>query len=739
MVGDTAAAVIWPVVVLALGGLSLPLCARVFPDPTTRTAFAVPLGLAWLTLGSFWLGRLSLPLAPAASVGVLAALSIALFRRDGLDVPGRPAATAAAVFATGYGIVLGIQAVDPAITATGETYWNFALVQSLLRTATLPPQDPWFAGEPIQYYYGGHLLIATVAELLGTPGREAFALGKAVVSGALFVAAYGVAGGLAAIRDRSPLAAGLFGTFFVGLASNLHPPLTAGLVGLPRSTADRVLGFLGVTGSEPWGWAPFSPIDAAHFAFTSTDFPMYTAFLTGIHPHWVSPPFLLLLVGILGGYWVTPPEAQRRRLGLLGMATPVIGLVAIVNTWSLPTAAGLVGLTVALAPTDPRLLLSEPGGVDSTRREWLERVALGGFASIAVLVIGLAWVAPYYLRGLAGDPGLGLLPARSTVWYFVVGYGGFLLVFAVYLGVEIRNAGLLHRFRLPALVGALALLGFALLASFPGLILVLPVLVGGLALRRHDPTDFLSVLLVAGAGLVLLVEVAYVAESAEPGRINTVYKVYMQVWVLWGPAAGVAAARLAGLGTTPEVRVPAWRPAFCTFVVALLSVYAVVGVVGFASFAVAEGVDPSIDGLGHLEADHPDEAVAIDWLAARPGQPTIASAPVPENRLYTFEAAPAASLTGIPTVLGWNHEADYRGKAAYAARLAAVDRIYSGGPAERARTLREHGVDYIWVGDAERERYCPIDYSREPGISVAFRSGDVTVYAIDRSNLTGES
>ena len=736
MVGGVAAALGWPVVVLAIGGITLPFAARVFPDPTTRTAFAVPLGLAWVTLGSFWLGRLSFPLAPAASIGLLAVLAVALVRRDGLDGPVRPAATAAAVFAAGYGLVLAIQAVDPAITATGETYWNFALVQSLLRTTALPPQDPWFAGEPVRYYYGGHLLIAALAELLGTPGREAFAVGKAVVSGALFVGAYGVAGGLAAVRDRSPLPAGLLGVFFVGLASNLHPPVTAGLGWTSDSTADRVLRLLDVSGSEPWGWAPFSPIDAAHFSFTNTDFPMYTAFLTGIHPHWVSPPFLLLLVGLLGAYWLTPAGDRRRRLGLLGLATPIVGLVAFVNTWSLPTAGGLVGLVVALAPANPRSLLIGEVIDGSPLRVWTERLALGGVAGVTAVALGIAWVAPYYLRGLAGEPGLGLLPTRSGAWFFVVGYGGFLLVFAASLGVELRGTGLAHRARLSVLAGALALIGLAWLASFPGLVLVMPVLVGGLALRRRDPTDFLSVLLVAGAGLVLLVEVAYVAEAAEPGRLNTVYKVYMQAWVIWGPAAGVAAARLAGLGV-PGVRVPTWRPVFCALLVALLSVYAVVGVLGFASFAFVEGVEPSIDGLDHLGTDHPDVAAAVGWLADRPGQPTIASAPVPEDRLYTFEAAPAASLTGIPTLLGWNHEADYRGEAAYAARLAAVDRIYAGTPAERARTLREHGVDYVWVGAAERDRYGRLDYGREPGISVAFRSGDITIYGVDRTALEG--
>ena len=49
-----------------------------------------------------------------------------------------------------------------------------------------------------------------------------------------------------------------------------------------------------------------------------------------------------------------------------------------------------------------------------------------------------------------------------------------------------------------------------------------------------------------------------------------------------------------------------------------------------------------------------------------------------------------------------------------------VDTIYAGTQRERAHTLREYNVMYIWVGDGENTRYITIDYSREPGISTAF-------------------
>lgn len=728
----------WLAFVLLLGAVALPVTARTFVSRGgTGAAFAIPVGLAVVTLGTFWLGRLSFRFAPLVAVVLLAATAVVLVRRRQEDaaVPLRAYGEAAAVFTAGFGLTLVVQAATPAITAGGEAYWNFALVQSLLRTAQLPPQDPWFAGEPVRYYYGGHLLVAALAELLATPGRYAFGLGKAVAYGAFVVAAYGVASHVAALQDRPHRPAGLLAAFVVGLASNLHPPLWVGFSVLPAGVAGPLAAASPFDEAVLAGASSFDLVEAAHFSFTNTDFPVYTQFFRGIHPHVVSPPFLLLLVGVLVAYWYTPTEDRRRRLGLLVVTTPVVGLVALINTWSLPTACGLVALTVALAPAHPLALVARRwDAARSPVGDWLWRLAAGAIVGVLAGVVGLLWVAPYVLRGMAGDPGIGVLPSRSSPWFFVIGYGGFLLAFAAYLASELRTEAWSRRASLAAVAVAVGLLGVGWLADFAGLVFVAPILLGALVLLGRDRPNVVPVLIVAGAGLVLLVEVAYVQESAEPGRYNTVYKVYMQTWAVWAPAAGLALAHLAGRAPSgPEP--PRWRPVFVAVLVIALAGYGVVGIASHVNYALGDEAQPTLDGLAYLADDHPDQAAAIEWLAAHPGQPTMVSSPVPEHRLYRFNASPAASLTGVPTLVGWNHEADYRGEAAYRERVAVVDTIYAGARAQRAHALREYDVTFIWVGERERERYATIDYSREPGITTAFHQGDVTIYRVDTAAL----
>jgi len=88
------------------------------------------------------------------------------------------------------------------------------------------PEDMWFAGEPVAYYYGGHLVAAiltkiTVGLRVTTPTTSRWRATQRLVT-----AVYGLAGP----RRRRPwnlpaVPQALSGAFFVGVASNLSTPV----------------------------------------------------------------------------------------------------------------------------------------------------------------------------------------------------------------------------------------------------------------------------------------------------------------------------------------------------------------------------------------------------------------------------------------------------------------------------------------------------------------------------------
>ena len=786
-----ALVLVWLVVYAGLAALGYPLAARLFRGFRTRGAgFALPVALVTAWLPVYWLGKLHYGPATVAVgllvlVGVAAALALdrdALGNREfrpaaDLPVNRRAIAEVAVVFALAFGFLVAVRAVDPSVHAIGgEKYLDFGLLNSILRAEALPPEDFWFAGEPVQYYYGGHLVAAMLATLTGTAPEFAYNLALAGFYAMLVTAAYDLASSVAAERGSDPLVAGGVAAFFVGLASNLH---TAGgvVLGLLPPDARATLGHddvpaygLGGEGFGYWGASRVITDSVGDRGFpTINEFPLF-AWLNGdLHAHMMGTPFLLLAAAIGFALYLTPASARRRRLGLLAVV-PLLGLFQVVtDTWSFPSVFGVTYLALALAPAEPTDLLPAAAAerVRATTRSVAESLDAkeGDAASrtltelqrllvplgvVALLGAVTAVLAMPFLSGTSGGRSIEFLPAkaRSGLGELLVVHGAFVAVFALSLFTRVGEE---RRWPLVVAVTALALV--ALTLGMDILVITLPLLVVGWALLRFDrPAGYETVLIVAGAGLVTIVEFVFVNEQAGPLRMNTVFKTYMQVWVLWSVAGGAAVAGLLTRARNTQSRLvdgfPTREAAASVFVAAL-----VLSTSFYGAFALANhfgnSPDPTLDATSFGPHYDDAEVAATAWLDAEAGpDTTIVSAPATgyypaeeswgyEPGMYDWKSSIASSLTGVPTVAGWGHEVGYRGSADYYGRVAAVDRLYTGTPEDAAAVVREHNVAYVWVGTAERARYGNnlVDFGERDGYEVAFENEAVTVYEVDASEL----
>jgi YYY domain-containing protein len=824
---------VWLVTYLALGLAALPAAAWLFPRFADRgAAFALPLALAVIGVIGYLVGQVAFGW-PALVVGLVALVGASYLAGD-VDIDRERAAEAAAVFTVGFLFVVVIRAFDPAVHPIGgEKFLDFGLLKSLLRTAaatgTLAPEDMWFAGEPVQYYYGGHMLAALLTTLTSTPGRFAYNLALAGFFGALVVAGYGIAGNVAAAQGAPRRFAGALGAFFVGIAANLQTAALVLLWLLPSGLGSGLVGALGLQ-PEVAGWTPadFSYWSASRvIPGTINEFPLF-AWLNGdLHAHMMSTPFTLLLAAVLFAYWRTPEtDLTRRRFLVFGVVPPLAGFIAVVNTWSFPTAAGLTFLALTFAPTRPSTLLPDrvrgqlpdrtraDGGVatgteagdDDTPADGLaerlrEEVLRSGLAlglAAGMLVIGVLWAAPFWL-GTASGRSIGVLPERSSLGGLLLVHGAFVVAFGAYLGRRVGRdlrgveqplltalvstlfsvaALSLPLYVVPLPVGSglplsLVLLGVALVGGsqlepfadlslpvllapylvltlyamgFAALALFGPLLVAAWVLLRLDrDVGFETLLVVAGLGLALIVEFLYVVERAGPGRFNTVFKTYAQVWALWAPAMGVVLTRLAfaGRASFDAPNADTWRSVGRVTAAALVFLTAL-----YAGFAVPAhfnaGGPASLDSTAFVADSHPSEARAIGFIEAREGQPNIVTAAPAGYRWQPSSgrgAAAPASLTGVPTVAGWYHEIGYRGRAAYQQRVDDVETIYTGSPQQQLELLDAYDVEYIYFGPAERNRYTAARLGplrNHEAVSVVHQSGGsngVVILRVDQSKL----
>ncbi|WP_330632644.1 DUF2298 domain-containing protein [Halocatena halophila] len=748
----------WLFVFFGLYLAGIPLAVVLHPRQATVGAPAgLALSLLLFGVSTYWIGQFVFgPAAIAGGVLVLAICSVAAYRRVDRLPSVQSLAGPLVVFTVAFVVMVLIRAVDPAIHSSGgEKFLDYSLLRSLTRASQLPPQDVWFAGETVRYYYGGHLLSATITLLTGTDPRFGYNLSLAAWYGSLVMGVYGLARLLARSADWSGRRAGVAGALLVGVASNLQPAVRTVLWLVPDSIANALAETLNVP-IEGLAQSPeaFSYWNASRVIQTiptdpkspriPTEFPFFS-FLNGdLHAHMISPLFLVLVATLCYGYYRTDQEDRTRRVALLVTIGLASGWIALTNTWSFPTSLGLVFLTVAFSTpllgvgVQRRLRdrLVRAGG-NRQPVKWVATELFGAVGALGTLtipvVVGLISVAPFWSTAVSGRQ-LAIVSVPTPYGPLFVVLGAFLLLFA---GVTLRIETLRPLFeRYPIAIGlfAGALVGIAITGWLPALVLTAPIaLIVWHQLRaanRDDSTTpvtggFAGILILAGTAIVLLVELFYVKEQAGIHRFNTVFKAYMQIWVLWSIAGGVTIAWLW------ESNRSGWRPAGRVLVAVLVvstAIYPVLATTNHVTSPKIGGTleEPTLD--AHIILDqHPEEAAAIRWLDNRSGQPTIASAP--GTHIYRWVNA-EATLSGLPTIAGWAHEIGYRNRSVYERRVSDVDSLYTGNQSTARQIIHRYDISYIYVGPNERARYDTISVGELDGLTV-HEFGNVTIYEVD--------
>src|SRR5579871_485847 len=228
----------WWLAAEVVGLLTLPLAFRLFGRlPDRGYAFARTLGLA-LLIYALWLGGSAgiLPFSAGSVVLACAGLGVAgvwLYGRQRdeinqwLRARGSYVVWCETVFLIAIVLVAVLRSYQPAIANT-EKPFEFANYNAVTRAADFAPTDPWLAGKPMAYYYGGYVGVGAVAKATGTPASYAFNIGLALTAGLVALAVFGLAANAAvllkpgaAIVDGWPLAAGLLGVVLLLVIGNL--------------------------------------------------------------------------------------------------------------------------------------------------------------------------------------------------------------------------------------------------------------------------------------------------------------------------------------------------------------------------------------------------------------------------------------------------------------------------------------------------------------------------------------
>jgi len=269
---------------------------------------------------------------------------------------------------------------------------------------------------------------------------------------------------------------------------------------------------------------------------------------------------------------------------------------------------------------------------------------------------------------------------------------------------------------------------------------------GILLLRPGQPDVKRVVLFLIGTAMLITIMVELVAVRGDIGRMNTIFKFYLQAWLLLAVSCGAAFVWI-----VQEIHL--WRPAWRNFFQAGASVF-LAGAFAFTLSAtvdkvsdrMAGGVPLTLDSITYMQySQYADFGVTMDliqdykairWMQDNvQGSPVIVEANCPEYRWCTRFTI----YTGLPGVLGWNwHQRQQRTLMTQIveSRVNEIDRFYMSSDVQAALAfLKKYNVKYIVVGQLERAEYGPpglYKFEQQNGKlwHSVYRDGDTVIYQV---------
>jgi YYY domain-containing protein len=392
---DLFAALRWWTALLVLGMAATPLVYVLFRKlPDRGYAFVKIVGLLLVSYLFWMLGSLGFLTNNLGSIlfclALLISLSLWLYRRQHstnddhsslwhwLRQNRSQVILTEIVFAALFFAWVWVRAQNPAIAAT-EKPMEFAFLNSVGRSPSFPPLDPWLSGFAISYYYFGYVMTSVISRIANVSEPVAFNLGIAWLVAGTAAGAFGLVYNLLAAQGarHSARVLGLVAALAIPVAGNLEIGLElahANGLGSPafwQWLDVRDLNHPPEEEVEPryetsswWWWRSSRPIHEYHISGRAEDglepiaeFPGFSFVLGDMHPHVLALPFALLSLALalvwwlpnrgtandpplLGESWGSCGWGDRLRMLIQSIGTPlwlfsglILGGLSFLNTW----------------------------------------------------------------------------------------------------------------------------------------------------------------------------------------------------------------------------------------------------------------------------------------------------------------------------------------------------------------------------------------------------------------------
>lgn len=429
-----------------------------------------------------------------------------------------------------------------------------------------------------------------------------------------------------------------------------------------------------------WAKGFWYPEPTRFITGTITEIPFYSFIISDLHAHvWGLGIGIIILITLLC-FWFDKKSILLYRNPYIYLLAFLLGLTLITNTWDMLSLGLLSGIVVCFKYFKQPLTLKDALGVL--------------FNLLIILSVSIFWFASYRQEG---GMGLGIVNNWSGLWNLFLNWGGFVI---------------------------------------PGLLFL--AIYGSKSFKEHR---FVYIVYAVSLLFIVFTEIFYVKDVMSEGpyqRANTVFKVYMQVWLWLGAVSGAVFTMVLfpTLSRLNKNVAHVFHFVALTFVISLAS---------YPLMTSKQTVIPKFtrsiySGMDFFSQSYPDDYKAFlflknieESLSANDRGRIIVEAPgesFKDENLFS-------SYLGWPTILGWGgHVWTYRGTSSYLdERNTELDEIYNGADiAPTVRILKKYNVDYIIVGTVEKRKFPNLNKTKLFSLgNVIYDKGGVAIIEISET------
>lgn len=640
------------------------------------------------------------------------------------------------IFLFFFFLALFLKGFDSSISGT-EKPMDFMMLNSITFSGTNPPNDAWFGGLSISYYYFGYWLIACTSVITGIANSIIFTLSIPLIVGLSASAIFSII--FLFTKDSklsTKILCGLIGCLALLISSNLSTIWV--LLDIYNFVPENILDWYSGTDyqhiitsnnwrpEDHWWWWNSSRVintfssDGVSLDYTIQEFPFFSILIGDLHPHFISIPFVLtsiVCIFSIHKFHIENGAITKFRIFPITLFTGIfIMSVGFINFWDFSILFLLYFLIVF------GLWLKSNTKIKNLILDFI-------FPSTFGFLIGLFVFSGFYFftsQSQINFPYILPVIYNTRFIHFLTVWGLFIIpvLYLIFLNLNLRVSFCKNKTKallfsifvvlIPVLLRLLVLLIFngefngLYLASIFSLTNFFLSIISFLSLylflqKVFDGNDvikqFILGMIFVSFYLIFLAENFYLNDFFG-NRMNTVFKFYYQAWILLSIVIGVSVKNI--INNTNRYQKLFIYPIIIIF---LLSTYFSIST---TATKLSLNNEFNIDGAHFLTKTNSDEKEVIDYIAKNLNN----NDKIIESYGDSYsDFSRISAFTGIPTIIGWPfHELQWRGSVQdIEDRKNVVDRIFlmNNNP-EDVKLLKNYKNYILIIGPRERQKFSNI-------------------------------